>query len=124
MTQGFYQLYEQHPEACAKLLGAGYKSRTVRDPGVYARFGEVLHDSACVIKRVGDVEEGKEHLLAYTIFAVIVKHPDIVTSVNFFVEFQFAQKNHSMFEHSQRIEHLDIEYAEQLIARVYEAVKQ
>jgi hypothetical protein len=123
MTVGFYQLYEHHPEACQKLLKAGYKSRAVRDPGVYARFGQVLHDSACAIKRIGKGDESEQHLLAYTIFVVIVHHPDLVSSVNFFVEFQFARKNHSMFEHAQRIESLDIDYAEQLIARVYEAVK-
>jgi hypothetical protein len=123
MTVGFYQLKAKYPEACEKLLKAHYKSHMVRDPGIYARFGDVMHETACLIKRVSEVDEPNSHLLAYTIFVVLVKHPDIITSVNFFVEFQFAQKSHSMFEHAQRIEELDIEFAEQLIARVYDVVK-
>jgi hypothetical protein len=123
MAVGFYQLKAKYPQVCEKLLEAGYKSHTVRDPGVYTRFGDVLHDTACVIKRIGHREEPQTHLLAYTIFVVLVKHPDVITSVNFFAEFQFAQKSHSMFEHAQRIEELDIEYAEQLIAKVYDAVR-
>lgn len=123
MAVGFYQLHATYPEACDKLLKAGYKSLYAPDAQIYTRFGEVQHLSATAVKRFTEPDEGERNIVVYSIRAVIVKHPDIVTSVNFFAEFQFSKKNHSMFEHAQRIENLDIEYAERLIARIYETVK-
>jgi hypothetical protein len=130
-TKSMKEVFRLHTELVSRFLDAGYKILPLENAEVWTRTGSIMHDDACLYRKIKvDLTgvDGVEHWTYCELRVVIVDYKDTFREqgedygVNFCAEIGYGTDHHVMVDKGFMGEDFSIEAVEKLMVKIVRAV--